>query len=175
MSVSPTELKPWHDQAALLMALGLFTDAEIAAKVNCAPNSLWSLKQSVAFEEAVARYRQQITGSTIERAVTAIMADAEANVEFLRSMRGTQPDTADHQRGRNQIAATKLLLDRQVPSVRQTTVQNTHTVEFDAETLARLAGIAKDITPATPPVRVIPFAEYEAIPVESPQDPDDAG
>lgn len=100
-------------KAALLVAEGVLTDKEIASKLGIQPGTLKTWKTSPLFIEMVRNFADRIVDEGVGSIVDKIMADAPANLSFLKDVRdGVVVDNPKSLSVR--LRAAELLFDRQV-------------------------------------------------------------
>lgn len=169
----PLTLKPRHELAAMLMATGRYTDAEIAAQLHMAPARLSIVKRSPLFQVLVTKFKERVHEAIYQDAVSEIMNDAPQNIKVLKQLR--DGDFMDAKIAKVQLGAAALLFDRQVPKTTHSTQDVRTTVTLEKKDAARLTAIAAedDTVVDTTAVTVTPAKTFEEFAASYTEDEDD--
>ena len=113
--VGPPSSADANRAAALMLASGRFADAEIVETTGLAPAALDVLRASPLFQANVARFRDRLYDEARERLMADLMADAGANLAFIKDAREGRVDDNPQMLGKRMQAALALL-DRALPT-----------------------------------------------------------
>lgn len=112
--VGAPSLATEYQAAALMLASGKFSQAEIAETTGVSTDKLSILERSPLFQTAVTRFKDRLYAEHRDRLMADLMADAAENLEFIRlARRGEVQDTPAMLSKR--LVAALALFDRALP------------------------------------------------------------
>ena len=103
-----------HEQAALLVAQGELTNAQVAERVGLSEQRFYKVKARRDFQALVERYRERMLAGTADQIKKELMADAPRNLRFLKETRDGDFKDDEKVMG-SRLKASQMLFDRQVP------------------------------------------------------------
>jgi hypothetical protein len=98
-----------------MLASGRFTDAEVVETTGLSGAALDIMRASPLFQATVARFRDKLYDEARDRLMADLMADASANLAFIKDAREGRVDDNPQMLGKRMQAALALL-DRALPA-----------------------------------------------------------
>ena len=109
------DLSDGNRAAALMLASGRFADAEIVETTGLSSAALDIMRASPLFQATVARFRDKLYDEARDRLMADLMADAGANLAFIKDAREGRVDDNPQMLAQRTRAALALL-DRALPA-----------------------------------------------------------